>query len=266
MPYANRDGVRLFYSDSGSGEPPLLLVHGWCCDHTDWRNQVRAFRQGHRVVAVDLRGHGRSGAPQQDYTTELFCSDLEWLIGQLGLRRPVVVGHSMGAGISLRLAARGARALSGVVLVDSPLVPARRTPRTKRDALQRAALIRALETPAYLEAASAFSDTWFTPGSPSALRERVRRRLAAVPQHVMASAFRQLPADGRSALAALRVPALFIDGGMRRWWDYVGLSRAAPALQFARPVGTGDHFPQLEAVEQFNAMLRAFLRQLRRRR
>ena len=61
-----RDGVALAYEEAGSGDPPLLLVHCWCCDHSYFQPQFEHFQRDHRVVAVDLRGHGASDKPVQD--------------------------------------------------------------------------------------------------------------------------------------------------------------------------------------------------------
>jgi pimeloyl-ACP methyl ester carboxylesterase len=58
-----RDEVMLCYVDQGTGDPPLLLMHGWCCDHTYFQPQVDCFRQRHRCVAVELRGHGAADKP-----------------------------------------------------------------------------------------------------------------------------------------------------------------------------------------------------------
>ena len=92
-----QEGAALFYEQTGGGEPPILLVHGWCCDHTYFAPQFEHFAsRGHRVVAVDLRGHGQSNKPQQDYTIRLFADDLAWTCHRIGLEKPVVVGHSMG--------------------------------------------------------------------------------------------------------------------------------------------------------------------------
>ena len=71
-----RDGVALFYEEAGVGEPPMLLVHGLACDHTHLTPQLEHFSDDHRVVAVDLRGHGQSDAPHQEYTIEGFADDL----------------------------------------------------------------------------------------------------------------------------------------------------------------------------------------------
>src|SRR3990170_4498714 len=98
---ATRDGVNLRYLDTGSGDRPLVFIHGWCCDHTYWRDQTTEFARRHRVIAVDLRGHGQSDKPDQDYTIGGFADDVAWLIRRLDLDRPVLVGHSMGGVIAL---------------------------------------------------------------------------------------------------------------------------------------------------------------------
>ncbi len=102
-----RHGVALFYEEKGTGEPSVLLVHGWCCDHTYFAPQLGHFAgRGHRVVAVDLRGHGRSDKPHQEYTMQIFADDLAWVCERIGLEKPVVVGHSMGGIVAFNLAAR----------------------------------------------------------------------------------------------------------------------------------------------------------------
>ncbi len=76
MPYLQRDGVSLVYQEQGSGDPPIVFVHGWMCDHTHFAPQFEHFGRKHRVAAVDLRGHGRSDTPEQDYTIDGFADDL----------------------------------------------------------------------------------------------------------------------------------------------------------------------------------------------
>lgn len=256
MPFATYEGVRLFYTDAGSGDPPLLFVHGWCCDHTFWRRQVPAFRRRHRVVTVDLRGHGRSSKPRQEYTIAGFCEDLEWLLDELYLQRPVVVGHSMGGLIALHLGARARRPLSAVAMVDSPIFLRLSTD----EQAQLDAFLIALRTPAFREAARAFIDRFmFVPSSPRAVRERVLERMLRTPQHVMESAMRNLWIDSADAATALRVPALAVFASSRQ--DEEKLTRSIASLQVGRTVGAG-HFLQLEVPAQFNSMLRTFLEQI----
>ena len=77
----------MFYEETGEWEPPVLLIHGSCCDHTYFAPQFYHFaHRGHRVVAVDLRGHGRSDKPHQDYTMQVFADDLAWTWSALSSR------------------------------------------------------------------------------------------------------------------------------------------------------------------------------------
>jgi pimeloyl-ACP methyl ester carboxylesterase len=101
MQLIDKDGVTFAYEDGNPGRPPMLLVHGWGCDHTSLGAQAEVFTKSHRVVSVDLRGHGKSDAPEQDYTMAAFADDLAWLCGKLGLIKPIVIGHSMGSFWSL---------------------------------------------------------------------------------------------------------------------------------------------------------------------
>ena len=123
MQCLEQDGLALFYEEAGEGEPPIVLVHGWCCDHTYFAPQFERFASGgHRVVAVDLRGHGRSDKPQQDYTIQLFADDLAWTCHRIGVEKPVVVGHSLGGVVAFDLAARYPDMLSAVVMLDAGVV------------------------------------------------------------------------------------------------------------------------------------------------
>jgi len=65
VPIVTRNGRPLFYREEGSGGPPILLVHGWCCDHTYMAPQIEHLASAHRVIAPDLSGHGRSDSSQQ---------------------------------------------------------------------------------------------------------------------------------------------------------------------------------------------------------
>src|SRR5262245_10198695 len=116
-----REGVVLAYDDAGSGDPPFLFVHGVACDRSYFAPQVAYFRPGHRTVSVDLRGHGESDSPDQEYTMTGFAADLSWLCEQLNVTRPVVVGHSMGGVVALVLAAHYPDLPAAVIMVDAPI-------------------------------------------------------------------------------------------------------------------------------------------------
>jgi pimeloyl-ACP methyl ester carboxylesterase len=67
MPYARRDDLSLYYEQAGRGDPPLVFVHGWCCDHSFFKPQFEHFQTSHPVATFDLRGCGGSDRPDDGY-------------------------------------------------------------------------------------------------------------------------------------------------------------------------------------------------------
>ncbi len=106
----------------GDGRP-FLLVHGLASNAMTWELVARRLHgQGHRVVAVDQRGHGRSDKPETGYGFDKVTVDLSALIETLGLQQPIVAGQSWGGNVVLDFASRNPQQLSGLVLVDGGLI------------------------------------------------------------------------------------------------------------------------------------------------
>ena len=78
MPTIVHQGIRLAYEDRGAGKPAFVFVHGWTCNHTFFAPQAAHFAQRHRVVSVDLRGHGESDKPQGPYPIAAYADDLAY--------------------------------------------------------------------------------------------------------------------------------------------------------------------------------------------
>lgn len=247
-----RDGVGLAYVETGSGAPPLLFIHGWCCDRTHWREQVIDFQARHRVVAADLRGHGRSDKPDQDYGIELFVDDVAWLCAEIGLDRPVIIGHSMGGVIGMNLVRKHPELARALVMVDSPVMPL-------PDALQATAeaVFVGLKSPAYADIAKNFVGTFmFREDSDPALKARIISGMADAPQRVMWTALSDLLSPGNVAGGPIPVPTLFV--------------RASTQISSAQDVTTrypgvqlcevdAAHFLMLEKPAEFNALLHRFI-------
>ena len=91
------DDDTIHYETTGDG-PPLVFVHGGWLDSTAWEPQVEHFADEYRVVTLDVRGHGNTGATATDrYSVELFADDLEALFAHLEIERPICCGLSLGS-------------------------------------------------------------------------------------------------------------------------------------------------------------------------
>lgn len=253
MPWLKHPNVSLFYEEASGGAPPLVLVHGWGCDHTFMAPQRAAFRGRHRVVAVDLRGHGRSDKPQQPYTIPAFADDIAWVCRALALERPVVIGHSMGGAIALELAAAGAPGLSGVAVLDTAVLPAPEVWAGVQPVLA------ALQGPGYREVVRQFiADAFFLSSDDAPLKASAIRAMLETPRHVLASALEGIFAwDSAKAASRCKVPTLYV-ASTRPRGDEARFRQACPSLVHGQVVGSG-HFVQLVVPDQVNAMISRFL-------
>ncbi|HEY7127458.1 MAG TPA: alpha/beta hydrolase [Ktedonobacterales bacterium] len=118
-------GLRLHYREwqraegADGRQAPILLIHGLASASRIWDLTAPLLAsKGHRVVALDQRGHGESDKPDTGYTFEEIVADDHALAEQLGLEHPVVVGHSWGGGVVVQYAATHPEDVRGVVLVD----------------------------------------------------------------------------------------------------------------------------------------------------
>lgn len=119
MPKLDVDGTAIAYEDVGEG-PPLVLVHGLGLSRTMWRPQIDHFRATNRVIAVDLRGAGESGAlTGSSGALARQAADLEALLAHLDLRDVVLCGVSYGGVLAQEFATAFPHRLAGLVVVDS---------------------------------------------------------------------------------------------------------------------------------------------------
>ncbi len=252
---ATRDGVTLRYLEAGSGDPPLLFVHGWTCNHTHWRDQVSHFAKDHRVVAVDLRGHGQSDAPDQDYAIEGFVDDVAWFIRELGLQKPVIIGHSMGGVIAMNLARRHPDLVRAIVMVDSPITP---LPEATRALVEP--LFAGLRSPAYAGVAEGFARmSFFNASSPPELADELVSGMSTAPQRLMYTALADTIAPENQQPGPIPVPSIFIraetqfasEDDLRSRFPGLGVITVPAA-----------HFVQLEQPAATNNIIADFLDKL----
>jgi pimeloyl-ACP methyl ester carboxylesterase len=121
--WIERSGVRLHYlewePEGDPQEPALFMLHGLSSNALVW-GRMAEHLPSRRMVALDQRSHGPSGRPAEGYASSELVADAAHAIGELGLGRPLVLGHSWGASVALELAASRPELAAGLVFVDGP--------------------------------------------------------------------------------------------------------------------------------------------------
>jgi len=116
----NSTSIDLYYEDHGSGAP-VVLIHGWPLSGASWEKQTAALlAAGHRVIAYDRRGFGRSSKVGVGYNYDTFAADLDALLTALDLTNVALVGFSMGSGeVTRYLGKYGSKRVRKAVLIGT---------------------------------------------------------------------------------------------------------------------------------------------------
>ncbi|MBD8505950.1 alpha/beta hydrolase [Hoyosella sp. G463] len=216
------DGTRIAYRVHGPGAeaaaPPLLLVHGWSQSGACWGPEVLAqLAARHRVIAMDLRGHGSSDVPREGYSDPgMWADDVEAVLAREEAMGAILVGWSYG-GLVLcdYLARRGTRRAAGVVLVSAITSLGRNRPgATVGPAMKRVIPGALSEDPQ--EAARAFTEfgpALIPPGLPGmgAVAQALIGASLCTPPRVRGALFRR-DVDHDATLRGLGIPVLFVHG------------------------------------------------------
>ncbi|MBK9258072.1 MAG: alpha/beta hydrolase [Saprospiraceae bacterium] len=108
-----------FFTEGDSNKKPIVFIHGFPYDHTMWDNLIDELKSHYYCVTYDIRGLGESPIGDGQYTMESFVDDLEMIIAELNLDKPILCGLSMGGYISLRAVERNESNYSGLILCDT---------------------------------------------------------------------------------------------------------------------------------------------------
>ena len=254
-----KDGVRLWYEEQGAAEgDAVVFVHGFACDHSQFTAQMDHLSPHRRVVAVDLRGHGRSDAPTQPYTMEGYADDVAWMCGAIGIERATIVGHSMGGIVASLVASRHPDLVVGLVVLDSAIVP---IPELTAGLVGWADSLRGDD---YLDSLRQVNDVYFEPGDDPRVKADVQGSMYA-PQHVLVSSAEHMAdfvissANGEPVARpdTWRCPVLHVSAAYQMN-DVARFRGLCPQLIVAQTAGAG-HYHHLLVPDQINAMLSRFL-------
>ncbi|WP_108662936.1 alpha/beta fold hydrolase [Acuticoccus kandeliae] len=273
--FTTGDGVRLSYLEAGAGQP-LVMVPGWSQTALQWSGQIEAFAPTHRVIAVDMRGHGASDKPGHGYKVSRLAQDLHELISGLGLGDVALMGHSMGCSVIWALIdLYGTGGLDRLVFVDqsafladTPLL----TPEEKAEAgaiFPPDALFAAIARLTGGDPATAtaeFLRALFSPGVPAEMLDAVVALNIMLPRrHAGALILNHVFSDWRDVIRRIDRPSLCIgaEGSSvpvsAMLWQAATIPGARAAI-LSREEG-GSHFMFLENPGWFNGVVGAFLRE-----
>jgi sigma-B regulation protein RsbQ len=242
------DGVKIVYSAAGTGEPALVFVHGGLANRGFWDGQLRAFGDSHRVIALDLPGHGESGANRTKWGLSEFGADVAAVVGAEKLQKVVIIGNSLGGPVAIEAAVLLPDIVIGVIGVDT--FQSLDFGYTPEQARQRAEAFRKDYSGAMKEMVMAL----FHKDADPALVADVEGRMAKTSPEAVYAMFLSM-ADYKPAASArkLKVPLCAINGDLYPT-DFAGVRKIKPDFDAVIMVHTG-HYPMLERPEEFNRNL-----------
>ena len=244
------DGLEMAYVERGAGEPALVFIHCGNCRKEVWSETLDAFAATHRVVAMDLPGHGHSGAGRARFTIPDLGADVAALVEGLGLGRIVLVGNSLGGPVALEAARRlGAGRVLGVVAVD--------TLQNVEAVWPEESWRRRLEgyRQDFRASCAQLMSALLPQDASAATRERLARETCHNDPATAIALFETLHAyDVAAALGAAGVPVRAINStGFPT--DLAANRKYEPTFDAILMEGVG-HYPQFERPEEFQRHLR----------
>jgi pimeloyl-ACP methyl ester carboxylesterase len=260
MSYYDNDGCQLHYDDYGKGAP-VLLVHGLGSSTRDWEYQIPELAAHYRVIAIDIRGHGRSDKPRERYSIAGFAEDVSALIEHLGFDGVHLVGISMGGMIGFQLGVDRPELLKSLTIVNSGPEVKANSPRDYLEIAKRWSLSRLLSLDTI---AKALGKMLFPKPEQAELRRKIEERWPQNDKRAYLASLDAIIGWGvRERLARITCPTLVISADR----DYTPVAQKeayVKEMPNARLLVIEDsrHATPLDQPQRFNSSLLAFLEQV----
>jgi|SRR5688572_28222183 len=245
------DGVHVQYRVYGSGEPALVLIHGWSCDSNYWREQVPVLKQKYTIVTVDLAGHGGTDGNRTDWSIARFGQDVATAVAAVPNQQLILVGHSMGGPVAIEAARLLKGRTLGIIGVDTFNTVGAPAP-TKA---QVDAILKPFETDFIGTTRRLVSDHLFAPDGDRKLADKVSYDMSLAPARVALPAMRALfEYDFAAPLKDLSVPIVGIFSKLGEPVNEARIRKVLPKFHAVTLEGVG-HFLMMEDPAGFNAAL-----------
>jgi pimeloyl-ACP methyl ester carboxylesterase len=252
--FARSGDLKVHYKSLGEGKTAVVFVHGWCCDHSVWRDQAAALNGKVRMLFVDLPGYGKSDKPRIDYTMDVFARGIDAVLRDAGVEQAVLVGHSMGTPVVRQFYRLHPARTMALVFVDGALRP------FTRDPAEAEKFLSAFKEETFKETAPKSLAAMFPANAP-ALRERVEKLVLNTEPRVAISSMRGMMDLKQWKDDPVKVPAQALMAKSRFWTeDYKQfVKKLVPDLDYREFDGVG-HFLFMEKPKEFNEALAEFLK------
>jgi len=256
--------IKLFVTDEGEGEP-VVLGHGMWCTGRMFSGLARALSPYYRLITVDLRAHGRSGVPSDNWSVGDVGEDYRRVLDALGIERAVMAGYSMGGMGALHFALAHPDRLRGLVLICT--TAAAETPVRRVQIAALAGLVTAVGAPDLVTedaAARTFGRT-FQRAYPEVV-DQWRAGIGAMSRKALVQALRAVSfrPSLTQRLPEIRIPALILAGGRDRIApakDSVTMAKRLPHARLQVVRGASHGLP-IERARNVAALIRHFVRDL----
>lgn len=253
----SKDGSPISYEIHGAGEPTLVFVHGWSCDARYWRAQIPHFAKGHRVVVLDLAGHGHSGLSRTRYTMAAFGEDVQAVTESVGSKNVILIGHSMGGSVIAEAARLMPDRVVGLIGVDT--LENIEYPVTAEELKK---MTEPLEKD-FRTGSRQFVGEMFLPQTDPQLREWIIADVSAAPPAVALSAMTEMmtqyiTGDAARIFEQLRIPVITVNGDL--WPVNYEANRRHMFSYQAIVLEKADHFLMMDRPDEFNGELEKAIR------
>jgi 3-oxoadipate enol-lactonase len=253
------NGTEINYELHGAeGRPWLVLSHSLACSTRMWDPQIEAFQSKYRILAYDMRGHGKSAAPSGAYSLDMLADDVLGLMKELGVKRATFIGLSIGGMIGQTLALRQTGLFDGMVLADTTHT---QPPEAVKQWEDR---IRIAESQGMKGLLASTMERWFTASfrnSPAA--KKIGELILATPVAGYVGCGKAImKLDTTARLKEIKLPVLAITGaedGAAGGTRHIG--ETVPGAKFVS-IPNASHIANVEQPAAFTGALREFLSSL----
>jgi len=254
-----QDSVSIAFDMRGDGNTTLVFIHGWCSNREFWREQLDDMGKQHRVVAIDLPGHGESGRNREEWSVASFATDVAAVVKSLDQKQVVLIGHSMGGLVALEAAELLPEAAIGVIGIDAiSNVESENQP----DMMVR--IIAALEAD-FKGTMSAFMPRMFSPNADSALVMWATESSTNADQTMATSIMREVSKiDEKELLSSAGIPVRCIYAATDDFTgprSYLEINQKYADFDAAFVDGVG-HFLYLESPNEVNGHISTFVNEM----